>query len=612
MVQINVRGWTGNKKSVIQMINDTDADIALINEHGCKTNQKIKIFNYNIIQSNKLDQGFNGSAIAVKKNIKCRLNDGYESDLLSVAVEAGGVGCVVATDYIPPRVGYLHYPDYHRLFSSNEAVYFVGDLNGRCRMLGHGNTNPVGGQLELLMERGHVVHRGPSFPTFITGRSATAPDIILTNKQCIHNMYAAEGPPVTSDHTPIILTIAITPIQIPIKERYSFVRANWEGYKDALSGVAVHCATLETKEEVEQAEREWTEHIGRAAEGNIPKVKYRTVPGVKVKGRMKKLWKMHQVARDLITFRGPTRERYRRLNRCKTLIKEQFKVDEGKIWNELVEKIDKKKGKDFWTDIKRVLGGKETRGVMYLRDHHNNEVHDDLAKERLFREHWSNIFRISDEENEDFDQETEREIGDILSINQDIFNSLDRITHYEHATSRGEIREIINSFKDKAPGPDKITKQHLTNLPINMIDNLVHIINSSINLGYVPSNWKTSIMVLIPKIGKSPHHAANYRPISLLNIASKVMERVVNREFNAFIEEKHLVSHDQHGFRKSRGTDTATAVLYELIVAGKANEGRVNVVSRDIKGAFDKVWIDGLVGKMVRDELPHYLVRFSV
>ena len=225
IVQINVNSWNSNKNSIVKMLQEVDADIALLNEHGCKEQQKIKIQNYSITQTNTLNQRNNGCAIAVKNNLKHRICNDYESDMLSTLIETSLGPIEIATAYIPPRVGHIHYPDFFKLFSKNTAVHFIGDLNGRNKNLGYKDTNTVGKQLETLIDRGHATHAGPHFATYIDYRSHTTPDIILVNKHIMHNTHAVRGPLVTSDHIPIVYTINSAPIQIPIKERPCFKKS---------------------------------------------------------------------------------------------------------------------------------------------------------------------------------------------------------------------------------------------------------------------------------------------------------------------------------------------------------------------------------------------------
>lgn len=63
----------------------------------------------------------------------------------------------------------------------------------------------------------------------------------------------------------------------------------------------------------------------------------------------------------------------------------------------------------------------------------------------------------------------------------------------------------------------------------------------------------------------------------------------------------------QHGFRKNRGTHTALAIITDTIARAKANNAQVNLILRDIKKAFDKVWHLGLKYKILKTTLPTYM-----
>ena len=89
------------------------------------------------------------------------------------------------------------------------------------------------------MDRGRAQHIGPHFPTYLTARSKTTPDIAITNKKVFHNHYLQPGSATVSDHIPVILKITIAPIQIPIRERYNFPKADWEEYRRELEEVPI-------------------------------------------------------------------------------------------------------------------------------------------------------------------------------------------------------------------------------------------------------------------------------------------------------------------------------------------------------------------------------------
>ena len=99
------------------------------------------------------------------------------------------------------------------------------------------------------------------------------------------------------------------------------------------------------------------------------------------------------------------------------------------------------------------------------------------------------------------------------------------------------IREVVKSTKQKSPGKSGIAKAHIVNLPMNIITALRDIYNSAFSLGY-----------FLPKHNKSPHSHINYRPISLLEVPAKILEKIVNRRLLRMIETKGLHNDRQHGF----------------------------------------------------------------
>ena len=98
-----------------------------------------------------------------------------------------------------------------------------------------------------------------------------------------------------------------------------------------------------------------------------------------------------------------------------------------------------------------------------------------------------------------------------------------------------------------------------------MIKDLTTIVNESIAIGHFPSRWKKSSMIFIPK-GASPTSHTDYRPISLLDLPGKIMEKFLNRKIIQFIDTNNLNNPAQHGFRQHYGTDTATALIYLALI----------------------------------------------
>ena len=109
-----------------------------------------------------------------------------------------------------------------------------------------------------------------------------------------------------------------------------------------------------------------------------------------------------------------------------------------------------------------------------------------------------------------------------------------------------EVRQIVTSLPmNKSLGPDKISACVLKDcLPV-ILGPLTDIFNCSILTSTFPDNWKEAEVILILKDGDH-ERAANNRPLSLLAVASKVLERIVLNQFSAYLtKNNHLTSHQR-------------------------------------------------------------------
>ena len=615
IIQHNVNSWKTNKINLINIYNQENPDVILINGHGINEDENLKIYNYIVYHSNKRNERFNGTAIAVKQSINHRINDNYHSDLLSVQIITNLGTVEIATNYIPPRVGYLNYADFHKLLSQNHPVYFLGDLNARNRFLGHNNTNRVGQQLETLVNNGHAIHDGPHFPTFITARTKTSPDIIMKNSQAHFNTFAEPGPLTSSDHIPIIYKISTSPILTNITPRLNYRRADWSKYRNLLSEHPNIDLSNATPNDIDNAATNWTSQIQKASTESIPTTTVRTIPHIKPTPYLKNLQTQHQQIIDEIQMFGPSYNRQQNLLNLRREIKTKYQELYTEKWNELVNNTDhERNSKDFWHSIKRMIGKTSSREINYLRGHNGEDIYEDDEKEEIFRNYWQKVFKISDEENIEFDQNHEVAVMENLTVNAESLEPLNH-TNYELLKTETdlvyvkEVKDLIKSLKQRSPGEDNITKYHMSELPDNSLKNYTKILNASLATGYFPKIWKVALMIFIPKPSKSPLHHTNYRPISLLSVPGKLFEKIINNRFISHLDHNNLHNPRQHGFRKNRGTHTATALLYEIIATAIANKNKVNIVLRDISKAFDKVWHNGLRYKLKNSPIPNYLIR---
>ena len=119
-------------------------------------------------------------------------------------------------------------------------------------------------------------------------------------------------------------------------------------------------------------------------------------------------------------------------------------------------------------------------------------------------------------------------------IQQDILG-----TPYFDPVTENEIRKIIGSFKDSAAGWDDLKSSMIKHIKESIIVPLVHICNRSFVTGIFPSELKIANVVPIYKSGDEMAFS-NYRPVSVLPVFSKLLERLVYNRLISYINDNKL------------------------------------------------------------------------
>ena len=88
----------------------------------------------------------------------------------------------------------------------------------------------------------------------------------------------------------------------------------------------------------------------------------------------------------------------------------------------------------------------------------------------------------------------------------------------------------------------------------------------------------------------------NYRPIALLPVLNKTMERIVHNKVYSFL--RPWFNHHQSGFKKRGGTVPQLICLVQQWSEALDHSEYVGVVYFDLKKAFDRVWHRGLLAKL--------------
>ncbi len=119
--------------------------------------------------------------------------------------------------------------------------------------------------------------------------------------------------------------------------------------------------------------------------------------------------------------------------------------------------------------------------------------------------------------------------------------------------------------------------------------------------------WKTSKITMINKKDSEKTDPANYRPISVTSCFGKVLERIINTRLYKFCEHNNFLSFQQSGFRKHRGVKDNLTFLTQKILETFNRKKKMCCLFFDISKAFDKVWHNGLLYKLVLLNCPLYI-----
>lgn len=529
---------------------------------------------YSLVRHDRSRHG-GGVLLYIRESImvlSCRRDE--RAELLSAVLSTSGGPLWVGVLYRPPGTS-LSLEDL-------ESVLLAQDLSAHRKAILIGDFNidlmsDVGSDL-LDMTSSLGLTQLVREPTRVTASSATLIDHVHASSPSLVSSLCV-GPPLgSSDHCCLELTlsIALPRSRQPRRKVWLYQRANFEGMNDHLSDVLGEEAVEHG--DVDDVWGSFKEAVLGAMQKFVPSrfVRWgRNLPWVtqKVQRLLRKRAKAHRKAKRDGTEEGWACFRALR-NRAVSILR----VERLSYFRTLSKQLSNLK--DFWASYSAIC--REYRRVPQVLRRGSVSATTSLQKASLLNEQFVSSFTSSP--------------PTLLSPRPLPPSDVPALSSVE--CSSVAVARVLKSMRPKiASGPDGISSRILRGCLPSICLPLANLFKLSLSSGRVPSDWKLSNVVPIPK-GGDDGLASNYRPISLLSLSSKVLERLIHNALLEHVLVNDLISGKQFGFRP--GASTQEAILSATREWHEALEERNSVlcVFLDVSKAFDS--------------LPHHLVLQSL
>jgi hypothetical protein len=194
-----------------------------------------------------------------------------------------------------------------------------------------------------------------------------------------------------------------------------------------------------------------------------------------------------------------------------------------------------------------------------------------------------------------------------ISSNASMNESRDNcVVEYDACT----IEHLLRKTKKTSPGPDDIPYWFFCKCSYELTEIVTYLFNMSLTLGVVPRNWHIANVTPIPKLPK-PCTIADFRPISVTPILSRVLERLVVRDY-LLPAMPHEMLNDQFGFKPTGSTTCALTYLMHHVTLMLEASPYVRCFMIDFAKAFDQVNHAILISKLCKLSLPAEIISWVV
>ena len=161
-----------------------------------------------------------------------------------------------------------------------------------------------------------------------------------------------------------------------------------------------------------------------------------------------------------------------------------------------------------------------------------------------------------------------------------------------------EVQSLIQSLKHtNALGVDEYPVKLIKAAAVQISEPLAHIINHCFQIGKFPNIIKIAKVIPVPKC-QNNDTLANFRPISILPVISKIFELTIKNRFTSFFEKHKIICENQHGYQASKSTHTALQDLLGYAYKNLSQNKMAAIINCDLSKTFDLIDHEILLRKL--------------
>lgn len=549
--------------------------------------------------------GAGGVAMMVRKSGSFKFEvsdflDYLELETICLKININNKDVFIVSYYNPPDK-----PISEELFEkfSNNSILVLGDLNAKNCNISSDSYNFNTDLLNNIVNNQDLIFLNDQSPTHtnfssleesILDYAIASPDIY----ELFDNFKVYDEFKMGSDHHPIFVSLKLS--SSPSKPDRIVIRTDWDLFSKLLpisfpsENLSIEEKNCFIKESIISAYSNSTKTFSKNDEKNkLPK--YISELIVKKKNLKNKLHKNpsdNSLRGDLYLVK-------------RTLTKE---IDSflNSEWDNFLNGIRKTQvsSKPFWDKINQLRGSKNNSSRIPDLMVGSEKLSEDEQKANHFAKRLQETF--SEENNPAFDPIFKSKIDQTVASASVNFNAN---IEFNLLGIEDVDRELGKLRARSASGLDGISNSQLTHISEGFKLLILDLVNHTLKSGQIPGEWKDSIITMIPKKGISKN-PKDYRPISLTSCLAKLCERMILHRLYSFVEQNKLLVNHQSGFRQKRQTKDNLAFLIQKISESFNRKKKVCGFFFDIASAFDKVWHNGLIFKMLKMNIPLELVRW--